>query len=113
MGFSCRPPDGKRLTGFRQRGFGVFGLLGLLSFRWRVLGGRKDQGDGALNHFQALSEECGVAVVQVDVVGGYASGVKADGLAHNEGDGLGLCLPYRLGGGGPALGFVEHLVRSS
>ena len=45
------------------------------------------------------------------VVGGCASGVKAYGLAYNEGDGLGLRLPHRLGGGSATFGLVQHLVR--
>jgi len=64
------PPatEEKALAGFRQFGF-RFGW-GLRLIRCGgCLDGRENQGCGALNHFQAFGEECGVAVVQVDVVG--------------------------------------------
>ncbi len=50
-------------------------------------------------------------MVQVNIVGGCSARVEADGLAYNKGDCLGFSFAYRLGGGGSALGFVEHFVR--
>ncbi len=52
-----------------------------------------------------------VAVVKLDVVGGCGSGLQTNGLADDKGDGLGLRLAHSLGGGGAALGLVQHLVR--
>ena len=50
------------------------------------------------------ASRAGVAVVQVDVVGGGGSGVQADGLPHHKGHCLGFGLAYGPGGCGAALG---------
>jgi hypothetical protein len=50
-------------------------------------------------------------VVQVDVIRRCPAVLKADGLADTKATGLGLGFAYRLGGGGAAVGFVQHLVR--
>jgi hypothetical protein len=52
-----------------------------------------------------------IAVVQVDVVRRRATSDKPNGLANHKGHGFGLCLAYRLGGGGAPFGLVHHLVR--
>jgi hypothetical protein len=50
-------------------------------------------------------------VVRLDVVGARRTRHQPNGLADNEGHGFGLCLPYRLGGGGAAVALVEELMR--
>src|SRR3954468_19566026 len=50
-------------------------------------------------------------MIEVDVVRACRSGFESNGLADHKGDGFGLCLPYYLGRGRPALGLVQHLVR--
>ena len=52
-----------------------------------------------------------VAVVKLDVVGGCGTRLEPYGLADDKGDGLGLCLAYRLGGCRAPLGLVQHLMR--
>ena len=50
-------------------------------------------------------------MVQVDVVSRCGSCFQTNGLADYKRDGLGLRLLHNLGGGGAALGLVQHLVR--
>jgi len=45
---------------------------------------------GLLDHFQAFSEQRGIAVVQVDVISRCPAGLKSDGLSDHKSDGLGL-----------------------
>jgi hypothetical protein len=50
-------------------------------------------------------------VVEVDVICGGGSGFEAHSLADDKRDGLSLGFSHNLSSGGPALCFVEHLVR--
>jgi hypothetical protein len=70
----------------------------------------KDDAGGLLDDFKALGEECRVAVVQVDVVGGCPTRIESNRPADYERDCLGLGLTHGLRGRGAALGLVQHLV---
>jgi hypothetical protein len=83
-------------------------------FAW-LLNGRfqrlKDDAGGLLDDFKALGEECRVAFVEVDVVGGRPPRIESNRSADYERDCLGLGLTHGLRGRGAALGLVQHLVR--
>jgi hypothetical protein len=108
----CRLTDSpvifRALAGLRRFVF-CFSFGGV--FRCGCFERGKNHGGGLLNHFQALGQKCGVAVVQVNVIGGCPSGFEADGLANDEGDCLGFRLAYSLGGCGAAFCLVQHFVR--
>src|SRR5271166_5960998 len=78
----------------------------------RDLGGNapKDYGCGLLNSFQALAQQVGVSVPNLDVISGGSTRLKTDGLADHEGYSFGLGLADLLGGQGAALSPVQHLV---
>jgi hypothetical protein len=59
-----------------------------------------------LDDFQALGQECRIAVVETNVVSGRGSGVESHCLADDECNGFGLGLAYDLGGDRTPLGAV-------
>ena len=69
------------LAGLGQ--FRCFGLLGC-----RSLNGGEDQGGGALDDFKTFGQECGVAVVKVDVVGGGPARVETNSQSWPLGSSL-------------------------
>jgi hypothetical protein len=109
VGPSALGSKGLCLAGSGQWGLG--GFFAGLGAGHGPLDGGKDQSGRALDHFQALGEECGITVVQLDVVGSRVSCVEADALRDHKGNRLGLGLPYRFGGCSSALSLVQHLVR--
>src|SRR5581483_3871337 len=78
----------------------------------RRLGGNapEDHGSGVLNGFQALAQETGVSMPDLNVVSGGGSVFESDGLADDESHGFGLGLADGLGGEGAAFSPVQHLM---
>lgn len=58
----------------------------------------EDVGRGSLDAAEGLGQGVLVPGVELDVVGGGGAGVESDRAADDEGHGLGLGLPHRLGG---------------
>src|ERR1035441_9515814 len=87
-------------------------VLCWLSGNCRWLGGNapEDDSSGLLNSLQALAQEIGVSMPELDVVGGGGSGLKPDCLADHEGHGFGLGLADLLGSQGATVASVQHLV---
>ena len=95
--------DGRRL-GFRCRDY---------ILDWLVHGRfqrREDDAGGLLDDFKALGEECRVAVIKLNVVGGCPPRIESNRPADHERDCLGLGLTHGLRGRRAALGLVQHLV---
>ena len=63
-----------------------------------------------LNNFKAFGQKRGIACVHLNVVAAGAAHFQANGLAHDEGHGLGFRLAHSLRGHGAALCLVEKLV---
>jgi hypothetical protein len=59
-----------------------------------------------LDDFQALGQECRVAVVETNVVSGRGSGVESNGLANDERNGFSFGLAHHFRGRGAPLGAV-------
>jgi len=74
------------LAGLRQCRAGVAFGLG----RWGFECGEDD--GGTLDDLQALGQKCGVAVIQVDVIGGCPAGIQTDGGSDDERNRLGFGL---------------------
>src|SRR5664280_1878037 len=104
------PPQNGGVPGTPPRFFAMLILSG--GFGLCDLGGNapEDHGCGLLNSFQALSQQVGVSVPNLDVISGGSTCLKTDGLADHEGYGFGLGLTDLLGGQGAALAPVSHLV---
>jgi hypothetical protein len=66
---------------------------------------------GALDDFKAFGQKRRVARVHLDVIARSGSHLQADGLAHDEGHGLGFRFAHGGGGHGAALGLVQKFVR--
>jgi hypothetical protein len=64
-----------------------------------------------LDDLKALREECCVAVVEVDIVGGGPACAEADGLADDKGDCFSFGLANGFGCRGASLGFMQEFMR--
>jgi hypothetical protein len=90
-------------TGLRQCHAGIsFRIECVLGLR-RFEGG-EDDGGCFLDHFQAFSEQGGVAIVELDIRSGGVSGVESDGGSNHNRNCFGFCLAHGFGGGDTALG---------
>ena len=71
----------------------------------------EDNTSGALDDFQALLQEFGVSMPELDIVGRSRSGLQSDGLADDESHGLGFGLAHLLRGQGATVATMHHLMR--
>src|SRR5580658_2516725 len=85
-------------------------LCGCRECRW--LGGNapEDHGSGLLNSFQALAQEIGVSVPELDVVLGCGSVLKPNRLANDKGHGFGFGLADLLRGQRASVAPMQHFV---